>query len=113
MAKSILCVSWDPALASTREWLLTRAGFQVTSALGRDQAAERCRSKADLLVLGHSVPREDKSSVIQCFRKFSAAPVLSLLRPGQPKLPEADYGVDASNPQDFLETVSSVLGAPE
>jgi len=108
--KTIVCVSWNPALASTREWLLKRAGFQVTSALGRDEAAARCRTKADLLVLGHSVPREHKRSIIDCFREFSTAPVLSLLRPGQSKLPEADYGVDASNPEEFVEVVCNVLG---
>jgi DNA-binding response OmpR family regulator len=82
MSSHVLCVSWNPALASTRELLLSHAGFEVTSA---DEANEKCKTKADLLVLGHSVPREEKGSIIHCFRKYSSAPVLSLLRPGQSK----------------------------
>ena len=111
MSGHVLCVSWNPALASTRTWLLSHAGFKVTSALGKQEATEKCKTKADLLVLGHSVPREEKSSIIDCFRKYSSAPVLSLLRPGQTKLPEADYGVEASEPDDFLQTVRQILGS--
>lgn len=89
---------------------MSHAGFKVTSALGKQEAAAKCKTKADLLVLGHSVPRDEKSSIIDCFRKYSSAPVLSLLRPGQTKLPEADYGVEASNPDDFVRTVGHILG---
>lgn len=109
----VLCVSWTPALATTRTLLLKRAGFKVTSALGKQQALKKCKTKADLMVLGHSVPREEKSAIIDCFRENSSAPVLSLLRSGQNKLPEADYGVEASNPDEFLETVRKILEAKQ
>ena len=109
MTGHVLCVSWNPALATTRTMLLKRAGFKVTSALGKQQALKKCKTKADLMVLGHSVPRPEKRSIIQCFRETSGAPVLSLYRPGQAKLPEADYGVEASEPADFVEIVREIL----
>jgi hypothetical protein len=79
--KIVLCVSWNPSLASTRERLLAQAGYRVISALGEEETASRCRTKADLLVLGHSVPRDKKEAVIKCFREHSQAPILSPLRP--------------------------------
>ena len=109
--KSVLCVSWNPSLASTRERLLAQAGYSVISALGEEEAASRCQVKADLLVLGHSVPRDKKEAVIKCFREHSQAPILSLLRPGQDKLPEADFAVEAFKPADFVQAVHNILAA--
>ena len=89
--------------------LLAQAGYIVISALGLEEAASRCRDEADLLVLGHSVPRDKKKAVIQCFRKHSMAPILSLLSGGQEKLPEADFAIEAHSPADFLQTVQVIL----
>jgi len=108
----VLCVSWNPSLASTREMLLTQAGYTVISALGPEKAASLCREEADLLVLGHSVPRDRKLAVIECFREHSKAPILSLLTVGQEKLPNADFGVEAHNPADFVQAVKTILTRP-
>jgi DNA-binding response OmpR family regulator len=89
--------------------LLAQAGYRVISALGPEEAASRCKAKADLLVLGHSVPRDKKQTVIKCFREHSKAPILSLLTHGQDKLPEADFAVEAFNPSDFIEAVQTIL----
>lgn len=109
MDKSVLIVSWDQSLASTREMLLRGAGYLVTSAVGRTQAQSKCRSGADLLVLGHSVPPAEKKKVIACFRECSTGPVLSLLRPGQQKLPDADFGVEVSDPAEVIHVVREIL----
>jgi DNA-binding response OmpR family regulator len=109
MHKSVLVVSWDQNLARTREMLLRRAGYLVTSALGRTQAASHCRSKVDLLVLGHSVPATEKKEVIACYRQYSTGPVLSLLRSHQQKLPEADFGVEAFDPAEVVRVVRKLL----
>ena len=105
----VLCVSWNPSLASTREMLLTQAGYTVISALGPEKAASLCREEADLLVLGHSVPRDRKLAVIECFREHSKAPILSLLTVGQEKLPNADFGVEAHDPAGFVQAVKTIL----
>jgi|GraSoiStandDraft_9_1057307.scaffolds.fasta_scaffold1366967_1 DNA-binding response OmpR family regulator len=109
--KSVLCVSWNPSLARTREELLAQVGYRVISALGEAGAASVCRENADLLVLGHSVPRDKKRAVVESFREHCQAPILSLLRAGQDKLPEADFAVDADNPANFVETVKMILAA--
>jgi CheY-like chemotaxis protein len=109
MTKSVLLVSWEPNLARTREMLLRGAGYSVTSAVGRAQAHSQCRSRADLLVLGHSVPAPEKREVIACYRKHSTGPVLSLLRSHQQKLPEADFAVEAFNPADVVGVVRKIL----
>jgi CheY-like chemotaxis protein len=109
MARSVLVISWHQSLAKTREMLLSTAGYVVTSAVGRAEAALRCRSGADLLVLGHSVPSAEKKEVIACYRQYSTGPVLSLLRSDQQKLPDADYGVEASDPAEVVQVVRRIL----
>jgi hypothetical protein len=109
MKKTILLISWDRSLAHTREMLLIAAGYCVTSAVGRTESELRCSSEADLLVVGHSVPPSEKKNVIECYRKNSTGPVLSLLRPNQTKLPEADFGVEASDPAEVVLVVSKIL----
>jgi len=109
--KSVLCVSWIPSLATTREMLLTQAGYTVISALGKEEAVSKWDPKADLLVLGHSLPRSEKLALIQWFREQSQSPILSLLKPGQDKLPGADVGVEAFNPADVVRAVQTILAA--
>ena len=109
MTKSVLVVSWEPNLAKTREMLLRAAGYSVTSAVGRAQAHSQCRSRADLLVLGHSVPPSEKKEVVACFREYSTGPVLSLLSSHQQKLPEADFAVEAFDPADVVRVVHKIL----
>jgi DNA-binding response OmpR family regulator len=110
-SKSVLCVSWNPSLAATRQMMLMQAGYVVISSVGRERVAIECHAKADLLVLGYSVPRVDKRTVIKCFRQHSKAPILSLLKHGQKKLPEADFAVETLNSDDFVKAVKAILPA--
>lgn len=107
--KRVICVSWNEALAKSRELLLRSLGVTVLSALYEKEARSACREDADLLVLGHSVPKEEKRSIIRCFREHSSAPVLSLLRTGDTKLPEATFGVESANPEEVLSVVRQIL----
>lgn len=88
--------------------MLTGLGYEVCSLVGHDEV-ERCALAADLLVLAHSVPLQEKQRAIALFRTASKAPVLSLLRPHQQKLPEANYAAESHSPSDFLATVKSIL----
>src|ERR1051326_9017837 len=81
--KMIFCVSWDAMLSESRVQLFRHAGFSVRSAVGEAEALAACRENADLMVLGHSVPRDTKRLLIQEFHKNHNAPVLSLLRHGE------------------------------
>lgn len=108
-AKKVVCVSWVPELARTRELLLRHAGFEVLSLLGeRDFNRLDGNADVDLLILAHSMPRQQKLQALAIFKRNSSAPVLSLLAPHQAKLPEADYAVEAFSPAEFLDAVKKV-----
>ena len=110
MAKHILSVSYNQSLLKTRELLLQREGYDVTSALGFTQAVSKCQNgNFDLFILGHSIPDADKRELIRLSRLQCAAPVLALRRHGE----ESPDGADAHvNPQDIkglLKAVSVIL----
>jgi hypothetical protein len=109
-SKHVVCVSWIENLAKTRELLLKDAGCEVTSILGREYFDKlHDLGQADLLVLAHSVPQQQKQHILQLFREKSRAPVLSLPQPHQTKLPDADFGVEATSPADFVRVVREIL----
>ena len=110
--KRVICISWDPTLAEIREQLLHGAGIPgVMSALYQREARSMCQQDADLMILGDSVPKDEKRWLIDCFRQNSSAPVLSLLKLnwGEDKLPEATFGVESTSPAEFVRIVRQVL----
>ena len=108
-AHCVLCVSWVDSLAVTRKLLLRQAGYRVISAVGEEEEQAICKMDGDLLVFGHSVPQDRKQALIESFSKHSAAPVLSLLGPGQRKVPQATFGVEPTGPEDFIRAVLDIL----
>jgi DNA-binding response OmpR family regulator len=108
-APHILCVSWESALSETREQILSKRGYAVTSALGPEEALKLCSTRADLLVLGHSVPRQEKQKIIKCFREFNSSPILSILPTGRTPLEGVDYAVQCFDVVELLETIQQIL----
>ena len=113
MPRTIVCVSAEANLALTRELLLTHAGYNVISTMETDAEGVCASAEADLLLLGHSVSRQRKQELIEIFRRRSTAPVVSLLRPFESKLPEADVGVPGGEPDIVLATVRKLLAATD
>src|SRR5215467_3214239 len=107
----ILSLTFDPALSWTRELLFAGAGFQVVSFREVNAAiAASAGEEFDLIVLGHSIPREQRQSLIKDLRGKCATPVLALTRHGETPLAEADYLFDSSqSPSLLLETVIGIL----
>lgn len=86
----ILSVSYDVVLLSTRQLMLETSGYTVTSAEGFVEATRLCaKGDYDLLIMGYSIPHEDKRALVEKTRAHCAAPVLALLRHGEPELEEA------------------------
>ncbi len=111
MTKRILSVSYDEPLLKTRELLLARHGFDVTSALGFTEARELCKTDGfDLFILGHSIPESDQRELIQTFRQKNHAPVLVLLRGTERQLEPADHHVSAFDPAVLEKKVQEILG---
>lgn len=108
--KRILSISYDESLLSTRQWMLESLGHQVTSALGFTTALEMCRERSfDFVIIGHSIPQADKKAIVHEIRQHCDAPVLALNRHSELPLQEAEYNMDFSHPEQFLDFVRSVL----
>jgi CheY-like chemotaxis protein len=107
----ILSVSYDPTLLTTRELLLQQMGHTVTSVEGFARAFAACESgtKFDLLILGHSIPHDDKAAIIAKAKKTCNCPLLALLRPNESPLPAAERSIDPSEPRAFMEAVREMV----
>ena len=107
----IFSISYDPALLRSRELLLRHMGHSVTSADGFVEAVELCERAPedfDLIILGHSIPYEDKRTIIKRCRRTRRCPVLALTLLNEPLVSEADHSVDPSDTGEFLGTVQQL-----
>ena len=93
MKKRILLISYDHVLLLTQQALLEREGFEVRSAHGFAEAMEACRGDDDfdVVVMGHSMPQNDKTALVVALRTKCDAPLVSIFKPGDPAMPQADY----------------------
>jgi hypothetical protein len=92
--------------------VLEQASYDVSAALGFAEAMEACSNDPtfDVIVMGHSMPRKDKSALIAALRPVCNAPVLSIRRHGDPPLPEADASVDSfDGPAKLIAAVQSAI----
>jgi DNA-binding response OmpR family regulator len=110
-APSILCISYEPALGQTRQWLLEKAGFSVTSALGLTEAVSQCRKAAfDLVLIGHSIPKGDRMALVIEIRKRKKSRIVSIHLHTEDPLPGMDGSVDAADgPETLLAAVRAAL----
>jgi CheY-like chemotaxis protein len=112
--KRILSISYDEVLLLTRHALLEQEGFEVWSAHGFTEALEVCRDQEDfdVVVMGHSMPHRDKIALVRALRSKCDAPLVSIRKPGDSPLPQADYSVDAQEgPKAFLEAIRKACQA--
>ncbi len=113
LMSKILSISYDVSLLLTRKLLLEQMGFEVVSAERFEVACDACEAeneKFDLVVLGHSIPRQDKERIITGVRQKCRSPILALLMPHESSVRGADRSVDA-DPNVFLATVREMLGS--
>lgn len=108
--KRILSVSYDFPLATTRQLILERHGFEVTTVGSQEEAVAACHDDSfDLLIVGHSIPSPDKSTLVQVFRDHSQSPVLSLSPNGFSNDVRTEYNASSSDPAELLYVVRSAL----
>lgn len=107
----ILSVSYDQPLMRTRQMLLETQGYQVDSAVGFDNAMQRCQDGGfDLFVLGHSIPPEEKRELVKAFRQTCPGPIISLRRSiGEERVDGADYHIEP-DPEPLLKLVADLVG---
>jgi DNA-binding response OmpR family regulator len=112
MSKRILSISYDRSLLWTRQLLLEQLGYEVVSAEGFAQAwaaAEDRKNSFDLIILGHSIPPNDKNAIVQHIRDSCSCPILALLRPYESPVAEAAVSIDAGDPNAFLAAVRQMF----
>ena len=107
----ILSISYDESLLITRQMLLEQAGYEVLSALGFTEALKHCHGERfSLVILGHSLPRSDKESLVAAIKTDCNAPILSLRRHGDPPVRGADHSIEAiEGPAALLAAVAKAL----
>jgi DNA-binding NtrC family response regulator len=105
----ILSISYNKALLQTRELLLSSEGFEVESVVGVSAAIRACeKRKFDLVIMGHSIPPEDKTTIVRQLRTVCRTRILALHRPYESPLKTADYNLDSGDPQRFLNYVKEI-----
>ncbi|HEV2277285.1 MAG TPA: hypothetical protein VGS02_03845 [Acidobacteriaceae bacterium] len=108
----IFSISYDPTLLRTRELLLEQMGHTVASAEGFAEAFAICEREPggfDLMVLGHSIPHQDKRAIIRRCLQSCHCPVLALTRVNEELVEEASRSVDASDTREFVAAVEELL----
>lgn len=106
----ILSISYDPSLLFTRQAMLQLAGYDVVSAEGFADAIEHCSGHFDLIIMGHSIPQKDKRAIVaELHERGCDAPLLSLLRHGEHKIPEATRSADPRDVEELLNTVREMV----
>src|ERR1041385_8550462 len=107
----ILSVTDDMSLATTREMLFSSAGFHVSSVPTVGQAIQLCAvEEFALVVIGHSMPAEQRKWLLKELRGRCTTPVLALRHPGEAPLAGADYILDSTeSPALLLEMVVNIL----
>lgn len=110
--KYILSVSYDESLLRTREWVLQTAGFKVTSALGFKNALKQCRNgRFDLVIIGHSIPREQINALIDAVNAQDHTRLLVLRMPGDAPLRGTYHSLMASEgPEALISAVKTAFG---
>ena len=89
MKKRILSISYDESIMKTRHYIFAQAGFDVVSALGFSDALAQCQDgKFDVVVLGHTLPPQDKTALVSALREKCQCPIVSIRKPGQGRHPQ-------------------------
>ena len=106
----ILSVSYDSGLLITRQLVLQAQGYEVVSALGLSEAMRHCQSgtKFDLFMLGHSISKTDKETLIAAFRAHCSAPIVALKRQGEVPVESADFEIEPE-PEKLLALVGALV----
>jgi hypothetical protein len=67
----------------------------------------------DMLIIGHSIPHTDKLALVEGMKSHCDAPILALLKHGEPEVATATKSVDAAIPKLLLDAVAELLNSPK
>jgi CheY-like chemotaxis protein len=115
--RRILNVALNGALLKPRSAILERAGYEVVPALSHIDVQTACEQHKDfdLVILGHSIPKQEKRRVMQTVREYCGhVPLLELYPHGTiPVDEEADDQLPSADEADLLlGKVADLLAKP-
>jgi len=116
VAKRVLSIAADSALRISRQLILERAGFEVTSASGLEEASAICQQAAFVLfILGQTSSEDEQKQLARVLRnKCPGIPVLELHSHGTAYLAKADYSVETlDGPEALVLMVQRILEKAE
>jgi CheY-like chemotaxis protein len=106
----ILSVSYDQLLLRTRQMMLEAEGYEVYSCANMDESLRHSREyNFDLFILGHSIPSVDRQMLVDTFKRYCPAPIISLrTHPGDDVVADADYYLHP-DPEPLLKLVAEIF----
>jgi DNA-binding NtrC family response regulator len=112
--QSVLYAENDKNTLSSQTEILQKAGFMVTQAIGRAAAEQQLKqAKFDLLVLGHTLSKDDRHHLPYKARKADENMRILVLH-ASGKHPAVDIAMDSrEGPEAILRAVSSLLAKKE
>ena len=112
MGYSILSLSDNQSLLSTRQYILESAAYAVTSTLGYKQAEAACgQGDYDLAIIGHSFSFQEQEALITLVRAHGDTLILVLRTAAPGQSPSGADGMFelAEGAQAFLVRVGELL----
>jgi DNA-binding response OmpR family regulator len=109
MPARILSISYNLILLNVRQQLFERNGYEVVSAKNFEEAQGRVREGGyDVVVLGHSLPNNDKERIYNALKRDCPAPVISVSVEAEHDLHPASAWVDPFQPDELLKAVKTL-----
>jgi len=105
-------VSYDEIVLITRAELLKSHGYEVTSALGNEQARTSLdgRDRYDLFIVGHGAPTDVREELSRWLKaNFPNTKILALNPTYDAQVTSADYNFGVDGPDEWLAAVASAI----
>jgi len=102
-------------LLTTRAELLKNRGYEVSSALGNNDA-QRVLANGEtygFFIVGHAAAKETREEMVRWLKtNFPDTKILALNPPHQTNLSEADYNLVLNGPEEWLSIVANATERP-
>jgi hypothetical protein len=108
--KRVFQIAYDERLLVSRAALLKNRGYQVSSALGNDDAKRilDTRERYRIFIVGHAAPNETREDMIRWLKaNFPTTKILVVNPPSSAILEGADYNVVLNGPEEWLSIVAN------
>jgi hypothetical protein len=108
--KRVFQIAYDERLLVSRAALLKNRGYQVSSALGNDDAKRilDTRERYRIFIVGHTAPNETREDMIRWLKaNFPTTKILVVNPPSSAILEGADYNVVLNGPEEWLSIVAN------